>query len=64
MNVMTIEECRSRKRTFKRLIRQIDDGANYGIERRDMNAIRLALVRSVVTEELNIKALQKEAKHE
>lgn len=45
---MTIEECRKRKREYKRMLQNIE-------------LIRLSLLRSIVCEELNIAELKKKA---
>lgn len=46
---MTIEECRKRKREYKRMLQNIE-------------LIRLSLLRSIACEDLNIAKLKKEGK--
>ena len=46
---MTIEECRKRKREYKRMLDNIE-------------LFKLALIRSIVKEDVNIANLQKKAK--
>ncbi len=59
---MVLEECRQRKRAYRRLAKRLVlaeiKGEPMIIKSKDFECLRLALMRSEAVEEFNIKALE------
>ena len=59
---MTVEECRQRKRAYRRLAKRLYiaklKGEPMVIKSKDFECLRLALTRTEAVEEFNIKALE------
>lgn len=61
---MTIKECRTRKNRFKKIIDKLERGELSKLSDEDINALELAVMRSIAIEDLNISELKERAKNE